>query len=154
MSTYPYTGNEYSDKTDHVDRILAEHINDLQDEVAAVEGVLTGGTDGQVLTADETGKANWEDASGGGLQAVTVNGDWSDASQAWSDIKSATGMQDFTADLELQISLWEGNGDPGDYGYLSVRNSFGVISPNFEIPFSSYPSSGTAYILGINVLED
>jgi len=66
MTKYSYSGNDYADKADHVSRIEAVDINDLQDEVEIVEGVLTGGTDGQVLTANAEGKANWEDASGGG----------------------------------------------------------------------------------------
>ena len=61
MSEYSYSGNTYTDKSDG-DVIEPEHINNLQDEVEVVEGVITGGTDGQVLTADAQGKAGWENS--------------------------------------------------------------------------------------------
>ena len=73
MSNYPHSGNEYSDKQDYVDVYKAKDINDAQDELAYIEGVLSGGEEGQIMTADAEGKAGWEDAGGGGLLWDTLD---------------------------------------------------------------------------------
>ena len=41
-------------------------MNDIQDEIEIVEQVLSGGEEGQVLTADSAGKAQWAAGGGGG----------------------------------------------------------------------------------------
>ena len=64
MPTYSYSGNTYTDKTDLVDKIQAAHVNDLQDEVEIVEGVLTGGEENKVLVANADGKASWKNVQG------------------------------------------------------------------------------------------
>ena len=148
MSTYPYTGNEYSDKSDHIDRILAEHINDLQDEVATVESVITGGEENQVLKAGAEGKAEWGKGSGG-FQAVSVTADWSDAGNAWSDIKTSTEMVGRSEGLDLAIlfiTIWEGTADPDDFGLLRIINE---NTRTWLHGMASYPSSGTVYIVGV-----
>lgn len=66
MSNYSYTGNIYSDKNDFLDDNSAQDINDLQDEVEAVEQVLSGGVEGQALVANASGKAVWGEGGGGG----------------------------------------------------------------------------------------
>jgi hypothetical protein len=147
MSTYSYSGNDKTDKQDHVDRYLAAHINDLQDEVEIVEGVITGGTEGQVLTADANGKAGWEDASGGGggFQPVTVSGDWSNFDTLWSDIQASTGMGVPPAGYYLSICLWEGPTDSDDYADCYIASN----EKEYNLSFASPPTSGTAYIVGI-----
>lgn len=152
MSTYSYSGNTYTDKSSG-DTIDESHVNDLQDEVEIVEGVITGGTEGQVLTADATGKAGWEDASGGGgFQPVPVNSDWSVADNIWTDIQAATGIAGRVAaggsPAIIEISLWEGDADSDDYALIAVVNN----SPICPYQFASAPASGTAYIVGIAYL--
>ena len=149
MSTYPHSGNEYIDKQDHVDIYKAKDINDVQNEIAYVENVLTGGANGQVLTADVEGKANWEDASGGGgFQSITVNSDWTTAQNAWNDIKASTGMEFFNTggnNSQLLIYLWA-SGD--NWARLKGTSDTSWVYDSYY-GFNSPPSSGTAYIIGI-----
>lgn len=60
---YSYSGNQYTNKTNYIDKANASDINDLQNEVEIIEGVLTNGTTGHVLTADNNGKATWAEIS-------------------------------------------------------------------------------------------
>lgn len=97
MPEYSYTGNEYSEKNDYIDDNSAEDINNLQDEVEAVEQVLTGGVEGQALVADPSGKAVWGEGGGGGggyccwLVEVTLDWDASDENIA-ADIINQTDL--------------------------------------------------------------
>ena len=113
-------------------------------------------TDGQVLTADGAGNSAWEDAAGGASfgWAVTVNSDWAISLNAWTDISSATGMAAPTAHT-LWVTLWEGSSDHDDYAELIYVSSGPVVGWITEAgggsaAFSSPPTSGTAYIIGIN----
>lgn len=71
MSNYKHSGNEYTDKQDYIDKYLASHINDLQDEVDYIEGLLTSGSQFHMLLADENGKVIW---SSGSYFPVTPSG--------------------------------------------------------------------------------
>lgn len=67
MATYSYSGNKkHKKKQDHASEYLPYLINDLSDEIEVVEQALSGGEEGQVLTADSTGKAQWAEGGGGG----------------------------------------------------------------------------------------
>lgn len=66
MGTYAYSGNQNKQRDNHADEYLPDLLNDIQDEIEIVEQVLSGGEEGQVLTADSNGKAQWAEASGGG----------------------------------------------------------------------------------------
>jgi hypothetical protein len=163
MPNYSYSGNEYTDKNNYVDETDADDINDLQDEVEIVEGVLTGGTDGQVLTADAEGKANWEDASGGGGGAgyeIVVATDWSaDDDNIWVDLIDQTDLATPTipegGELNLCFSLVEvdESGNHNDFAFVQMNfNSGGHYSTFFEnlsglaSPFMSMPSIGVTVI--------
>ena len=67
MARYSYSGNKkHKKKQNHASEYLPYLINELADEIEIVEQVLSGGEEGQVLTADSNGKAQWAEASGGG----------------------------------------------------------------------------------------
>ena len=66
MGTYAYSGNQNKQRDNHADEYLPDLLNDIQDEIEIVEQVLSGGEEGQVLTADSNGKAQWAEARGGG----------------------------------------------------------------------------------------
>ena len=68
MARYSYSGNKkHKKKQNHASEYLPYIINDLSDEIEVVEQVLSGGEEGQVLTADSAGKAKWAEARGGGV---------------------------------------------------------------------------------------
>lgn len=70
MGTYAYSGNQNKQRDNHADEYLPDLLNDIQDEIEIVEQVLSGGEEGQVLTADSAGKAKWSapvGGSGGGV---------------------------------------------------------------------------------------
>ena len=72
MSTYSYSGNKkHKKKQNHASEYLPYLINELADEIEVVEQALTGGEEGQVLTADSAGKAQWAEG-GGDVQGVDV----------------------------------------------------------------------------------
>lgn len=62
MGTYAYSGNQNKQRDNHADEYLPDLLNDIQDEIEIVEQVLSGGEEGQVLTADSAGKAQWTDS--------------------------------------------------------------------------------------------
>ena len=67
MARYSYSGNKkHKKKQNHASEYLPYIINDLSDEIEVVEQALSAGQEGQVLTADSAGKAQWAEASGGG----------------------------------------------------------------------------------------
>lgn len=68
-ASFPNSVKDFTDKEDGK-KIYAAHINELQDEVEAIETTLLAGTEGQVLTAG-SGGASWETPSGGGVTDVT-----------------------------------------------------------------------------------
>jgi hypothetical protein len=76
---------------------------------------------------------------------VVVQGDWTDATDVWADISLATGMVEPVDPLaSLDVYLWEGPGDPDDYGTVSA----GGAGP-LDCPFSTAPVTGdTVYIIG------
>ena len=84
MGTYAYSGNQNKQRDNHADEYLPDLLNDIQDEIEIVEEVLSGGEEGQVLTADSNGKAQWAEASGGGGALASFsyepgeNENWSD----------------------------------------------------------------------------
>lgn len=65
-ASFPNSVKDFTDKEDGK-KIYAAHINELQDEVEAIETTLLAGTEGQVLTAGSGGVPEWAAASGGGL---------------------------------------------------------------------------------------
>ena len=65
MGTYAYSGNQNKQRDNHADEYLPDLLNDIQDEIEIVEQVLSGGEEGQVLTADSAGKAKWSAPVGG-----------------------------------------------------------------------------------------
>ena len=64
MARYSYSGNKkHKKKQNHASEYLPYLINELADEIEIVEEALSGGEEGQVLTADSNGKAQWAEAS-------------------------------------------------------------------------------------------
>ena len=60
MARYSYSGNKkHKKKQNHASEYLPYLINELADEIEVVEQVLSGGEEGQILTADSAGKAKW-----------------------------------------------------------------------------------------------
>jgi len=90
-----------------------------------------------------------------GFFAVPVTGDWATPANCWADIGTATGMLvDTESDWSttLYIYLWEGEGDPNDYAALVATPDGASYEPyGSNTPFTSPPSSGTAYIVGMMV---
>jgi len=70
MASFPDAVKAFIAKIANADKVKATHINDLQDEVEAIETLLLSGTAGQVLTVGEDGKPAWVVPSGGGLLEV------------------------------------------------------------------------------------
>ena len=66
MGTYAYSGNQNKQRDNHADEYLPDLLNDIQDEIEIVEQVLSGGEEGQVLTANSNGKAQWAAGGSGG----------------------------------------------------------------------------------------
>ena len=67
MARFSFSGNKkHKKKQNHASEYLPYIINDLSDEIEVVEQALSAGQEGQVLTADSAGKAQWAEASGGG----------------------------------------------------------------------------------------
>lgn len=63
MPTYSYSGNKkHKKKQNHASEYLPYLINELADEIEVVEQVLSRGEEGQVLTANSNGKAQWADS--------------------------------------------------------------------------------------------
>ena len=75
MARYSYSGNKkHKKKQNHASEYLPYIINDLSDEIEIVEQALSAGQEGQVLTADSAGKAQWAEASGGGgIEGIRVH---------------------------------------------------------------------------------
>ena len=72
MATYSYSGNKkHKKKQNHASEYLPYLINELADEIEVVEQVLSGGEEGQALTADSAGKAKWAASSCGGGGGIT-----------------------------------------------------------------------------------
>ena len=72
MATYSYSGNKkHKKKQNHASEYLPYLINELADEIEVVEQVLSGGEEGQALTADFNGKAQWAASSCGGGGGIT-----------------------------------------------------------------------------------
>ena len=67
MATYSYSGNKkHKKKQNHASEYLPYLINELADEIEVVEQVLSRGEEGQVLTANSNGKAQWAAGGSGG----------------------------------------------------------------------------------------
>jgi len=66
MARYSYSGNKKSKEQNHASEYLPYIINKLGDEIEIVEKVLSDGEEGQVLTANSEGKAEWAEGGGGG----------------------------------------------------------------------------------------
>lgn len=64
-ASFPNSVKDFSDK-ENGKKIYAAHVNELQDEVEAIETTLLAGTEGQVLTAGAGGVPGWETVEGGG----------------------------------------------------------------------------------------
>lgn len=72
MTRYSYSGNKkHKKKQNHASEYLPYIINDLADEIEVVEQALSGGEEGQVLSADGSGRASWEAIS---VQSSDVQG--------------------------------------------------------------------------------
>jgi len=73
MSTYSYSGNKkHKKKQNHASEYLPYLINELADEIEVVEQVLSRGEEGQVLTANSNGKAQWAEGGGSGTPLVDI----------------------------------------------------------------------------------
>ena len=67
MARYSYSGNKkHKKKQNHASEYLPYLINELADEIEVIEQALSGGEEGQVLTANSNGKAQWAVGSEGG----------------------------------------------------------------------------------------
>lgn len=72
-ASFPNSVKDFSDK-ENGKKIYAAHVNELQDEVEAIETTLLAGTEGQVLTAGTGGVPGWETPSGGGGASFAFDG--------------------------------------------------------------------------------
>lgn len=94
------------------------------------------------------------------ITEVDVTADWTTAANAKIDIAAATGIDlvgsphNLTEDI--YFFLWEGSSDPDDIASLKVAKSTGtatwVDTAGGACVFNSFPSSGVAYILGMEVV--
>ena len=83
MASYPSAAKSFSTKVDGVDLVQAAHINDIQDEVKAVEDQLIASKlatltsapgASKVLTTDGSGAPTWEAAANFAKQSNTPSG--------------------------------------------------------------------------------
>lgn len=72
-ASFPNSVKDFSDK-ENGKKIYAAHVNELQDEVEAIETTLLAGTEGQVLTAGAGGVPGWETPSGEGGASFAFDG--------------------------------------------------------------------------------
>ena len=117
MARYSYSGNKkHKKKQNHASEYLPYIINDLADEIEVVEQALSGGEEGQVLSADGSGRASWKAISVGGSDVQGV------------DVKS-------TAPEKMIIV--SGAGSPevnGNYNLNGTRNGY----PQYTLENSTY----------------
>lgn len=100
MASFPNSVKNFISRIAHTDKVEASHINDLQDEVNAIETTLLSGTEGQVLTSGSSGVPNWAENTGGGFPKVTATQDWSSASSVATDIYLSMGISASQIDTE------------------------------------------------------
>lgn len=124
MARYSYSGNKKrKKKQNHASEYLPYIINDLADEIEVVEQALSGGEEGQVLSADGSGRASWEAISVGGSDVQGV------------DVKS-------TAPEKMIIV--SGAGSPevnGNYYLNGERNGY----PQYTLENSIYDTANIFY---------
>lgn len=89
-----------------------------------------------------------------GFTPVAVTATWATAANAKTDIETATGIT-FPADTALYdifVTLWEGPDDPDDFAVLACKDTPAFTAPNgADAAFASAPTSGVAYIAGIQI---
>lgn len=131
MARYSYSGNKkHKKKQNHASEYLPYIINDLSDEIEVVEQALSGGEEGQVLSADGSGRASWEAISVGGSDVQGV------------DVKST---------VPEKMIIVSGAGSPevnGNY-YL---NGEGNGHPRYTLENSIYDTANIVYDSGLWVL--
>jgi hypothetical protein len=94
------------------------------------------------------------------LTELDVTADWATLANVKTDLYNATGIDligsPYNLNKDIYFFLWEGSSDPDDIASLKIAKSTGTATwediTGTACGFSSYPSSGTAYILGIVVV--
>lgn len=76
MADFPSSVKTFTTKVAHVDKVQASHINDLQDEVEAIETTLLSGTEGEVLTAGAEGIPTWGEVESGVSQGADISSNY------------------------------------------------------------------------------
>ena len=131
MARYSYSGNKkHKKKQNHASEYLPYIINDLADEIEVVEQALSGGEEGQVLSADGSGKASWESISVGGSDVQGV------------DVKSTVPQ------MAMVVS---GAGSPevnGNYRLNGEKNGY----PKYTLENSIYDNAAIFYDSGVWLL--
>ena len=164
MGTYAYSGNQNKQRDNHADEYLPDLLNDIQDEIEIVEQVLSRGEEGQVLTADSAGKAQWAEASGGGGALASFsyepgeNENWGDLFVLYPAAAEALHlnlneqMADVTVYIMLQLAespyhMYEISREfVGGAWKLKALSSYGEISED-----NPHPASGTYNILSVRM---
>lgn len=130
MGTYAYSGNQNKQRDNHADEYLPDLLNDIQDEIEIVEQVLSGGEQGEVLTADSDGKAKWSAPVGG---SGGVFYDEIVLSNILGEIKNCTTVTLFLNGTQITGNAWimystsipDESGQDIEYGTVIVED--GVI---------------------------
>lgn len=129
MASFPNAIKQFITKIAHVDKVQSADINDLQNEVNAIETTLLSGTEGQVLTSGST-SVSWETPSGGGSDVQGV------------DVKST---------VPEKMIIVSGAGSPevnGNYNLNGTRNGY----PLYTLENSIYDNAAIFNDSGLWIL--
>lgn len=130
--------------------ILANGIDELEEEVSAIESSLLGrGRDdiGGKITALQEAVGGMT----GGWGDITVTSDWSTESNVLGDIVTSLGLgKPGGISATLVLVLWKGLSDPDDYATFEISSSGGEWGNGFR----SNPSNGnTVKIIGASYMS-
>ena len=91
------------------------------------------------------------------LTIIPVTADWVTPANAKSDISTTIGMALSSPPYNLYFFLWEGSADSDDFACLKIAQTTGTATYTDEFasatPWSSAPSSGSAYLIGTSMLD-
>lgn len=168
MARYSYSGNKkHKKKQNHASEYLPYIINDLSDEIEVVEQALSAGQEGQVLTADSAGKAQWAEASGGGGALASFsyepgeNENWGDLFVLYPAAAEALHLnlneQVNSVTVYIMLQLAE-----SPYNMLEISREFrsgtwrsqAVASYGEISEDNPHPASGTYNILSVRMKSD
>ena len=168
MARYSYSGNKkHKKKQNHASEYLPYIINELADEIEVVEQALSAGQEGQVLTADSAGKAQWAEASGGGGALASFsyepgeNENWGDLFVLYPAAAEALHLnlneQVNSVTVYIMLQLAE-----SPYNMLEISREFrggtwrsqAVASYGEISEDNPHPASGTYNILSVRMKSD